>query len=224
MEDKLLEKINHTDLFELTSRENVVELFENVAHVKDFCSDDPEFCEQVLERNAKYYTDVTDLCYLYWHDETKSHIDGIALANINMKECEPNDLKGIKVESDSAKEFLKYRVRVVNAYQEMYKKHNIVNNAELEIFSVLEKGKGIGKKLINAWENDLKKINIYSYFLSTNELCDHSFYLHNGFVLVDKRKINTTDLFHLNRICNSDKFNSAENDCMHALVYRKDIK
>ena len=223
MRDKLLEKINHTDLFELADKDNVLDLFENVAHVKDFCSDDPEFCDQVLERNARYYTDVTDCCYLYWHDESKEQIDGIALANVNMKECEPNNLKGIKATSNCAKEFLEYRVRVVDAYRQMYKKHNIVNNAELEIFSVLEKNKGIGKKLINAWEDDLRALGINEYFLSTNELCNHSYYVHNCFELVDKTKIDTSDLLNFNCGCNSAKFNRMEPNGMYALVYKKKV-
>ncbi len=224
MLDNLYEKIEHTDLFRLISKKNIENLFENIANVKKFCSHQQKFCEDILQRNAEYYSNITTHAYVHWVDETKKEIDGLILANFKKLPHNGNTLEGIESPDQKTDEFIEYRRRVVKAFGDMYKKHGITENAELEIFSVLSKGRGIGKNLIQMWEEDLKARNINCYYLSTNELCDYGYYKHNGYELVDETKISTSDLPSLNNICNSNMVQSKEKDNMNALVFKKVLK
>ncbi len=213
MSHHLYEKLSHTDLFKVIDEGNIKALFDNVAKVGMIVKNDNNFVHQVLLTNARYYTGVSKEVYVHWSDATKTYIDGILLVNTKMPINPPNTIDHIITNDLTALDFITFRDRITKAYVKMYQKHQIENNAEVELFSVLNKGQGIGKHLIHMWEDDLKHLGINEYFLSTNEMCTYGFYIHHGFKLIDDCIIDISELKHLQ--------NALEMSQVKAMVYKK---
>lgn len=167
--------------------DNYVKLIDNVLKISMFCQD-INFVNSVANEYYQYFINVSNLINSYGATIT----DGIMCAIIN-----DGSNKDAKINFDNLKpntldqyQFIEFRKRVTNGYKSMH----VECAAELEFFSSINKGNGIGKELIDCFHNQLIEKGIKEYYLFTNEICDYEWYINHNYKLVNSIKIDVSDL------------------------------
>ncbi len=100
----------------------------------------------------------------------------------------------LKCRSRASRNILKDLRQTEKAYRELLKETKLPYKDELVLFVTHPdyQGQGIGKALIAAFENTLKKENLRSYFLFTDTACNYGFYDHNGFYRISGKTVKQT--------------------------------
>ncbi len=161
-------------------------------------TNDKEFSNELLKRWAIYFNDKTQWKYI---DEDEKEVNAMCFCIVGDSTSNVHySLEGIKVESEKQQEYITLRQRITAGYKDMH----ISCDAELEIMSCLKPNQGIGTKLLEQLEKDLKELDVHEYIVCTNEMCSFPFYEHHGFKLLDQRYIDISDLNHIFE--NKDKF------------------
>ncbi len=98
----------------------------------------------------------------------------------------------LKLRSKHARRTLKSMVTVQKGYQALLKQSDVTTKDEVVLFitSPHHQGKGLGKKLMTAYQSDLKKQGKVSFYLFTDTSCNFGFYDHLGFVQKGSKTVN----------------------------------
>ncbi len=97
----------------------------------------------------------------------------------------------LTLRSPSSRRTLKSMVNIHRGYQAMLKQSRVTVKDEVVLFitSAKHQGKGLGKKLMEAYQNDLKKQQKPSFYLFTDTSCNFGFYDHLGFERLETLKV-----------------------------------
>lgn len=169
---------------------NYKNIIDNVLKISMFC-ENKNFADSVCEEFYKYFCEVSNLINVYEEDETIGVL--CAIIHDGTQNDTTINFDNIKVSSENERQYIEFRRRIKQGYKSMY----LDCDAELEFFSSIKKGLGIGQKLIECFHEQLKQKNIIEYHLFTNEMCDYKWYMNHGYEIIKSIEIDISDLNHI---------------------------
>lgn len=148
---------------------------------------------------AKYFIKNSDF---FLTEFENNQLVGLLMANLgNKKHTDLDYSKLLQYKYKfSTQKLLKQVIELQVKIGETMDEHQAPSNQEAELvcFSSIIKSKGIGSKMIKAFEQKLIANNIKKYYLFTDENCDYQWYDKHGYIRTNEYPIPISELDLIN--------------------------